>query len=61
MRRTLALVALAVALLAVPLGAAAGGQKVTLTLDWTPNPDHVGDELLSHAQHTIIDPIEAQQ
>jgi putative hydroxymethylpyrimidine transport system substrate-binding protein len=22
--------------------ASAGGQKVTLTLDWTPNPDHVG-------------------
>ena len=34
-----AVVALAVAL--VP-AAAAGGQKVTLTLDWTPNPDHVG-------------------
>jgi hypothetical protein len=28
---------------------------------FAPNPDHVGDELLSHAQHTIIDPIEAKQ
>ncbi len=36
----------AVALLAVAAilvsGAPAGGQKATLTLDWTPNPDHVG-------------------
>jgi putative hydroxymethylpyrimidine transport system substrate-binding protein len=35
------LVALAVALVLVP-AAGAGGKKVTLTLDWTPNPDHVG-------------------
>ena len=28
---------------------------------FAPNPDHVGDELLSHAQHTIIDAIEAEQ
>jgi putative hydroxymethylpyrimidine transport system substrate-binding protein len=34
-----ALVVLAVSF--VP-AAAAAGQKVTLTLDWTPNPDHVG-------------------
>jgi putative hydroxymethylpyrimidine transport system substrate-binding protein len=38
MRRLLALTA---ALLLVP-AAGAGGRKVTLTLDWTPNPDHVG-------------------
>jgi putative hydroxymethylpyrimidine transport system substrate-binding protein len=38
-RMLLAVVALAVAL--VP-SAAGGGTKVTLTLDWTPNPDHVG-------------------
>ncbi len=30
-----------IALLLTP-AASAGGQKVTLTLDWTPNPDHVG-------------------
>jgi putative hydroxymethylpyrimidine transport system substrate-binding protein len=35
----LALLALAVVL--VP-AADAGGRRVTLTLDWTPNPDHVG-------------------
>jgi putative hydroxymethylpyrimidine transport system substrate-binding protein len=35
----LALLTLAVTL--VP-AAAAGGQRVTLTLDWTPNPNHVG-------------------
>jgi putative hydroxymethylpyrimidine transport system substrate-binding protein len=38
-RILLAAVALAVAL--VP-AASGGGTKVTLTLDWTPNPDHVG-------------------
>src|SRR5258708_2134896 len=31
-----------VALVALVPAAGAGGQKVTLTLDWTPNPDHVG-------------------
>jgi putative hydroxymethylpyrimidine transport system substrate-binding protein len=38
------MLAIAVVALAVALApAAAGGpQKVTLTLDWTPNPDHVG-------------------
>jgi putative hydroxymethylpyrimidine transport system substrate-binding protein len=36
-----ALVALAALACLVPV-ALAGGQKVTLTLDWTPNPDHVG-------------------
>lgn len=35
----LAAVAVALGLASV---ASAGGQKVTLTLDWTPNPDHVG-------------------
>ncbi len=36
-------VAAALAVAAVVLQAAsAGGQHVTLTLDWTPNPDHVG-------------------
>jgi putative hydroxymethylpyrimidine transport system substrate-binding protein len=35
-------VALAGILLAVAPAALAGPQKVTLTLDWTPNPDHVG-------------------
>jgi putative hydroxymethylpyrimidine transport system substrate-binding protein len=39
MRSLLAIVALAAAL--VP-SAAAGREHVTLTLDWTPNPDHVG-------------------
>src|SRR5712691_4886380 len=35
---------LALLTLAVTLSPAAdaGGQRVTLTLDWTPNPDHVG-------------------
>jgi putative hydroxymethylpyrimidine transport system substrate-binding protein len=39
--RPIALAALAALILLVPT-ALAGGQKVTLTLDWTPNPDHVG-------------------
>jgi len=34
--------AVLVALVVLPAAARAGGQKVTLTLDWTPNPDHVG-------------------
>ena len=42
MRRSLVAV-LVLAIAAVVLQAAfAGGQHVTLTLDWTPNPDHVG-------------------
>ena len=41
MPRHPALVALATLVVLVP-AAFAGGQKVTLTLDWTPNPDHVG-------------------
>jgi putative hydroxymethylpyrimidine transport system substrate-binding protein len=37
------IIVLALAAAAILLSAAsAGGQKVTLTLDWTPNPDHVG-------------------
>ena len=41
MRRTPALAVLAVLVAVVP-AALAGVQHVTLTLDWTPNPDHVG-------------------
>jgi putative hydroxymethylpyrimidine transport system substrate-binding protein len=41
MVRRITAVALASAALLVP-AAAAGPQDVTLTLDWTPNPDHVG-------------------
>src|SRR5690348_12088569 len=41
MHKKLLLVALTLAALAVP-AAAAGPRHVTLTLDWTPNPDHVG-------------------
>jgi putative hydroxymethylpyrimidine transport system substrate-binding protein len=40
--RTLVLAALAAGALLVLVAAASGKQKVTLTLDWTPNPDHVG-------------------
>jgi len=40
MRR--ALVAALLAAAVVSQVASAGGQHVTLTLDWTPNPDHVG-------------------
>jgi len=41
MRRTTAVAVLA-ALLALAPAALAGAQKLTLTLDWTPNPNHVG-------------------
>jgi putative hydroxymethylpyrimidine transport system substrate-binding protein len=41
-RRHLALAALLAAALALVASASAGVQKLTLTLDWTPNPDHVG-------------------
>jgi putative hydroxymethylpyrimidine transport system substrate-binding protein len=37
----MAIAALATALIVVS-AASGGGQKVTLTLDWTPNPDHIG-------------------
>lgn len=40
MRRSVALLALAALVGCMP--AAAGSRKVTLMLDWTPNPDHVG-------------------
>src|SRR5216684_3015431 len=39
--RLLRLALLALAVVLVP-AADAGGRRVTLTLDWTPNPDHVG-------------------
>lgn len=38
--RTIVVAVLAAAVILVQ-AASAGGQKVTLTLDWTPNPDHV--------------------
>jgi putative hydroxymethylpyrimidine transport system substrate-binding protein len=41
MSRTIAVAVLA-ALVALVPAAPAGSQKMTLTLDWTPNPDHVG-------------------
>jgi putative hydroxymethylpyrimidine transport system substrate-binding protein len=41
MPRGIALAALAALVLSVP-AALGGAQNVTLTLDWTPNPDHVG-------------------
>jgi putative hydroxymethylpyrimidine transport system substrate-binding protein len=41
MVRRITVVVFAAAVLLVP-AAAAGPQHVTLTLDWTPNPDHVG-------------------
>ncbi len=40
MRRAIAALAALVAI--VPVALAGGQQKMTLTLDWTPNPDHVG-------------------
>ena len=40
-RHTIAVAALAVVAILVS-AASGGGQKLTLTLDWTPNPDHVG-------------------
>lgn len=42
MRRAMAVAALAALVALVPLALAGGQQKLTLTLDWTPNPDHVG-------------------
>src|SRR5207245_494726 len=40
--RRLALVLVTAFAVLVPLALANSTQKVTLTLDWTPNPDHVG-------------------
>jgi putative hydroxymethylpyrimidine transport system substrate-binding protein len=42
MHRRTAIAALAALLLLVPIALAGSAQKVTLTLDWTPNPNHVG-------------------
>jgi putative hydroxymethylpyrimidine transport system substrate-binding protein len=42
MARRLTLAVLAALIPLVPLAVADSGQKLTLTLDWTPNPDHVG-------------------
>ena len=42
MRSRTILVALCVLAVSFASAAFAGGEKVTLTLDWTPNPDHVG-------------------
>jgi putative hydroxymethylpyrimidine transport system substrate-binding protein len=42
MHRRSAIAAFAALLVLVPLALAGSMQKVTLTLDWTPNPDHVG-------------------
>jgi putative hydroxymethylpyrimidine transport system substrate-binding protein len=40
--QTVSVLAALAASFVLSTGAAAGAQKVTLTLDWTPNPDHVG-------------------
>lgn len=42
MRKAIAVAALATLSAVVPVALAGGQQKMTLTLDWTPNPDHVG-------------------
>jgi putative hydroxymethylpyrimidine transport system substrate-binding protein len=42
MSRRITIAALAALAILVPVALAGGQQKVTLTLDWTPNPDHVG-------------------
>ena len=42
MARRFSFAALAALLTLVPLAVAGAAQKLTLTLDWTPNPDHVG-------------------
>ena len=42
MPRRIALVALAALAAVAPTALAGGGEKLTLTLDWTPNPDHIG-------------------
>ena len=49
MRRFAAVVAVATAAIATAARFGGGAQKLTLTLDWTPNPDHVG---LYDAQQT---------
>lgn len=42
MRRTSVVAALAALVVLAPAASAGGPQKLTVTLDWTPNPDHVG-------------------
>jgi putative hydroxymethylpyrimidine transport system substrate-binding protein len=42
MPRTIVVAVLAALFASSPAALAGGGQKLTLTLDWTPNPDHVG-------------------
>jgi putative hydroxymethylpyrimidine transport system substrate-binding protein len=42
MRRSTVAVAAAALIVLAPAALAGGAQKMTLTLDWTPNPDHVG-------------------
>jgi putative hydroxymethylpyrimidine transport system substrate-binding protein len=42
MRRSAFAAAAAALVVLAPAALAGGAQKVTLTLDWTPNPDHVG-------------------
>ena len=42
MHRRTAIATLAALFLLVPIALGGSAQKVTLTLDWTPNPDHVG-------------------
>ena len=42
MHKTLAVAAVAMLVALAPAAFAGSSQKVTLTLDWTPNPDHVG-------------------
>src|SRR5438132_14122457 len=42
MRRSTVVAALAGLIVLAPSALAGAAQKLTLTLDWTPNPDHVG-------------------
>jgi putative hydroxymethylpyrimidine transport system substrate-binding protein len=42
MRRNTVAAAVAALVILAPAAFAGGGQKLTVTLDWTPNPDHVG-------------------
>ncbi|HVA30508.1 MAG TPA: ABC transporter substrate-binding protein [Gaiellaceae bacterium] len=42
MRRSTVVAVAAALLVLVPAALAGGAQRVTVTLDWTPNPDHVG-------------------
>src|SRR5712692_4566105 len=42
MRRSTVAAAAAALIVLAPAALAGGAQKMTLTLDWTPNPDHIG-------------------